>query len=216
MEENSSTKKVDITVVGKTGKTGRAVVCQIDQDPTLSLSDDGDITIDFSTPDGTIKAIELGKPLVCGTTDLSKKHFDKMEVLSRAVPVLYSPNFSIGACLLFEIVKTFSEKFKRFGKTVIEETHHISKRDAPSGTALMLGKLLDIKEIEANRKAETVGIHQLNVLLGGDQLILRHEALCRMAFAKGAILAAKFLLNRPPRLYDFSEILVENFRFKEA
>jgi 4-hydroxy-tetrahydrodipicolinate reductase len=216
MPKNSSTRKVNVTVVGKTGKTGRAVVSQIQEDSSLALSDDGDITIDFSTPEGTIKAIELGKPLVCGTTGLSKKHFDKMEALSKTVPVLYSPNFSIGVCLLFQIAEAFSEKIKRFGKISIDETHHTSKRDAPSGTALRLGTLLDAKDIESNRKGETVGIHQLNVLLGDDQLILRHEAHSRAAFAKGAIAAAKFLLNRPPRLYDFSEILVENFSSKEA
>lgn len=213
MLKNSNTKKVKVTIVGKKGKMGNAIVSEIDKDPALTLSESGEVIIDFSTPEGTLQAISMGKPLVSGTTGLNTKHFELMKNLSKKVPVLYSPNFSYGVNLLFEIAKAYSHQLKNIATLSIEETHHTSKKDAPSGTALQLGELLEVTNITSNRVKETIGIHKLNILFDDEELILQHKANSRAAFAKGALNAVKFLLNRPPKLYQISDIFVENFNF---
>lgn len=169
--------------------------------------EEGDLVIDFSSPEGTRHAIELGKPLVCGTTGLPEEIFASMEDLATRVPVLYSPNFSLGMALMLEVVEVFAEKFNRVSQVSIEEVHHTQKRDTPSGTARKLGALLHSDAIVSKREGEVIGIHQVNLSLDGQQLSIRHEAQSRRAFAQGALLGAKFLLNRPPKIYQLREVL---------
>jgi len=214
MHASSNTKKVNFTLVGKNGKMGKAVAALAETDPEFELALEGDVVIDFSSPEGTRAAIAMGKPLVCGTTGLGEEIFESMRELATRVPVLYSPNFSLGICLLFEMMEAFAEKLKRFGSVSIEEIHHTEKRDSPSGTALKLGHLLGIDEIEAKRQGDVVGIHQVKVSFDSEELLIRHESHSREVFARGALNCAKFLLTRPPKMYQLSDIFIDDVLIK--
>ncbi len=206
MRENSSTKKVKIQLVGALGKMGTILSELTDKDPDALLCDDGDIVIDFSSPEGTMQAISLEKPLVCGTTGLDDSAFASLQKLSKKVPVLYSPNFSLGMALCFQISKSLGDKVKNFCTVSIEETHHLEKKDSPSGTALELSQLLNTPNIQSNRVDDIVGIHEIKFQFPEETLTITHEAHSRMAFAQGALASAKFLFNKPPGFYKLSDV----------
>ena len=93
------------------------------------------------------------------------------------------------------------------------ETHHAGKKDAPSGTALMLANTLKNVKIQSIRSGEVVGEHQLIFRSKEERLTIGHEALTRAAFARGALAAARFLHNKPPGLYGMDD-LVEKLNAK--
>ena len=206
MPASSNIKKVKIALVGTSGKMGQMVSSLAKKDPEIELSDAGDVVIDFSTPEGTRAAIALGKPLVTGTTGLSKEIFSELAELAKRVPVLHSPNFSLGIALCFEMLEQMSARLKKFSQIEIQEIHHTQKADSPSGTALKMAEILGVDEVHAERVGDIVGIHQVNFLFNNEKLSLRHEALSREAFAQGALIAAKFLFNKPPKLYSLSDV----------
>lgn len=209
MAENSNTKKVKLALVGSRGKMGQALLGLIAKDDSFSLDpSQPDVVIDFSSPEGTKKAIQMGRPLVCGTTGLSEEIFEQLEDLATKVPVMYSPNFSLGMNLLFEVVEQLGSRLKKYAQVQIEETHHLEKKDTPSGSSIQLAKLLGIspKKILSKREEGVVGEHQVKFLFANEALTFQHQAFHRDAFAHGALLAAKFLLNKSPRLYSLDEI----------
>jgi len=206
MHEKSNTKKVRLSLIGASGKMGQMISELASKDPELEIVDDGDVVIDFSSPEGTKKAIAMGKPLVCGTTGLSEEIFRDLQKLAKEVPVLYSPNFSLGIALCFEMLDQMAEKLKKFSKISIKEIHHTQKVDSPSGTAKRLGELLETENITAERIGDVIGVHQVNFLFDEEELILKHEVFSRKAFAHGAIVAAKYLFNRPAKYYKLSDV----------
>ncbi len=212
MRENCSIKrgkKLKIHIIGLSGKMGREIENLAREDSSLEIVEkEMDLVIDFSTPEGTKKALLLKKPLVCGTTGLSDDIFDEMKKLSKYVPICYSPNFSLGIALFFEILEQFKEKIKKYARIKIEETHHVQKRDRPSGTALKMAEILGVeyKNIDSRRIDDVVGMHQVNFLFDDERLQLLSEVASRKAFARGALLAAKFIFQKKPRFYTLKDI----------
>lgn len=194
--------------MGKGGKMGQMVYSLAGEDPCIEVVEDGDVVIDFSSPEGTKKAIAMGKSLVCGTTGLSEEIIQQLHTLSEKVPVLYSPNFSLGINLCFEMLEFLNKRLGHAAKVTIEETHHTQKVDSPSGTAKRMAELLGVENVVAHREEDVVGIHQVDFLLSSEKISLRHVALSRAAFAEGAIAAAKFLFNKPPKFYSLRDIFV--------
>lgn len=207
MEKNWNTKKVKL--IGRSGRMGQVLSNLIDLNPEFILvEEDEDLVIDFSTPEGTKAALERNRPLVCGTTGLSEEICAQMEALSQKVPIVYSSNFSIGITLLSSFLKTLP---KNLCQIEIEETHHKNKIDSPSGTALHLAQILSIdpKNIIAKRQNNEVGIHQVFLEWEKESLTLTHKVTSRKVFAQGALHAAKYILKKPAKLYNFADILVE-------
>src|SRR5690606_8004370 len=118
-------------------------------------------------------------------------------------------NFSLGMALCFEMIQKMEGALKKFCTIAIEETHHLHKRDAPSGTALTLKEILGVEKVTSKRLGEVVGIHQISFSLPNEILVLKHEAFSREAFARGALIAAKFIFNKPPKLYSLRDILFD-------
>lgn len=205
---------IRIHLIGERGKMGQAVQKALHPDFTLSQADRADAFLDFSSPTGSLSALELAlkfkKPLVSGTTGLSSLHWQKLQEASQKIPILHSPNFSRGIALLLLL----AEKARIFpgAEIRIYETHHEKKKDAPSGTALKCQEILggDIP-ISSKRIGEVFGEHEIRLSFLGEELSLKHESHSRDAFAQGALLAVKFLLNKPPRLYNFLEIFCSDF-----
>jgi 4-hydroxy-tetrahydrodipicolinate reductase len=126
---------------------------------------------------------------------------------------LYAANFSVGVNLFFEIARTASAALQHqyFGQ--IFERHHVQKKDAPSGTAVMLQKLVaDCSgtelEITSFREGEVVGMHELTLDSPNDTIYLCHDAKSRRGFAEGAVRAAEWLAGKKG-FYDFKDVWKE-------
>ncbi|MDN3505945.1 MAG: dihydrodipicolinate reductase C-terminal domain-containing protein [Simkaniaceae bacterium] len=185
---------------------GQIVTKLADEDSEVEVADEGDVVIDFSSPEGTKKAIALGKPLVCGTTGLDEDVMKELETLSKIVPVLYAPNFSLGMALSYEMLGFLKKNLD--AEVFIEETHHTKKADTPSGSAKKMAEILETENVVSHRVDEVVGTHKVEFLFGKEKITLQHEALSREIFAQGAIAAAKFIFGKPPKFYSISDIFV--------
>jgi 4-hydroxy-tetrahydrodipicolinate reductase len=174
-----------------------------------------DVVIDFTAPEAAVEnmraVLALGCRIVVGTTGWYQ-HLDAMKAIAqrRGGSLLYGTNFSIGVQKLFrltaELAKLEGYKFS------ITETHHTSKVDAPSGTALTLKEIVQAArhnveiEVTSHRVGDAKGEHIVTAKSDVDVLELRHDASSRRGFALGAVRAAEWLAAQKPGVWDFREI----------
>jgi len=180
---------------------------------------EGDCLIDFSNPLGTIEhlalALKYKKAVVIGTTGLNAQQVEKVKQASADIPILFSPNMSLGVNLVFRLVKQAAEKLGKAYKADIIEAHHVHKKDAPSGTAKRLAELIKQSrrqkngyiKIESIREGEIIGDHQVRFSGPKDTIIVKHSARTRDIFAQGALAAAKFVVKQNPGLYDMQDVI---------
>jgi 4-hydroxy-tetrahydrodipicolinate reductase len=194
----------------------------------LKITDDaaaalgkGDVLIEFTTPEATMDhlriARSLNKAMVIGTTGLIDADRQLITAASKAIPIVFSPNMSVGVNVLFEVVKIATTRLGPSYTVNIIEAHHEHKKDAPSGTAKRLQELIaGIRSqwhvppgipCESIRKGEIVGDHTVVFSSPSERLELTHRAATRDVFAIGALKAAQFVVGRPPGLYDMSHVL---------
>jgi|SRR5208337_1682289 len=173
---------------------------------TLAFLAPFDVAIDFTTPSAVIANAEAcilaKKNLVIGTTGW----YDQLPrlremVLSAETGLLYGSNFSIGVNLFFEIAATAGAALKYDYSGQIFERHHAQKKDAPSGTAITLQKIVRDSggqevEIVSFREGDAVGMHELVFNSAGDRIYLCHDAKSRQGFAAGAVRAAEWLAGK--------------------
>jgi len=154
--------------------------------------------------------------MVIGTTGLSDDQQAALAAAAREIPIVVSPNMSIGVNVLFELVQAAARRLGLDYTVALEETHHAGKKDAPSGTAKRLQALLagtrgdqpDRIRCESVRRGEVVGDHVVTFEGPFERLSLRHEALSRDVFALGALKAAAFVASRKAAgLYDMADVL---------
>jgi len=175
------------------------------------------VCIDFTTPEAfranyTFIARHF-KAAVVGTTGWNDIQADVRRTFEEAgTPLIYASNFSLGVNALFAAALKASALLKGAGYVpTIEEIHHIHKLDAPSGTAITLGSLVENAlgekpEISSIREGEVPGIHTLTLKSDCDELTLRHEAFSREGLAKGAVVAA-LMTEGLQGVHEFSELL---------
>ena len=175
------------------------------------------VCIDFTTPEA-FRAnypfiAQHFKAAVVGTTGWNDIEADVRKAFEAAgTPLIYASNFSLGVNALFAAAAKASALLKGAGYTPqIEEIHHIHKLDAPSGTAITLGNLVEKTlgekpEISSVREGEVPGIHTLTLKSDCDVLTLRHEAFSREGLAKGAVVAA-LMTEGLEGVHEFSELL---------
>ena len=156
-----------------------------------------------------------GVPLVEGTTGWQAQQAEAQEVMERAGGAMgYSANFSIGVNLFYRVVDRAGELFRGLSyDAYIEEAHHAKKRDAPSGTALELRRLLARRlgrdvTVASTRAGEIPGVHRVGFDSAADQVILIHSARSREGFAVGALAAARWITGRRG-VYAFADVLDE-------
>jgi 4-hydroxy-tetrahydrodipicolinate reductase len=184
-----------------------------------------DVAIDFSSHEATYRHLEAAigakKALVLGTTGHTEEGRRAIKEAAKTIPILFSPNFSFGITVCLEMAERMGKALYGAYTIDIIETHHIHKKDQPSGTALALaGAIKEGKPVlEASsprkkgeivihsvRTAEVVGEHQLIFECGHERIELKHTAHSRDAFAQGALIGAKFLAKQPPGLYSFKDL----------
>ncbi len=174
-----------------------------------------DAVIDFTTPEAAVKNMRAclanGARVVVGTTGWYSQLEDiKALCARRQAALLYSTNFSVGVQILFRLAGELAVAAHGY-RFSITETHHASKKDAPSGTALSLKKIIEAArpgtsvEITSKREGEVPGIHEIEARSDNDVLSLRHEAHSRRGFAEGAVRAAEWIAGKTG-CWDFVEI----------
>ncbi len=174
-----------------------------------------DVVIDFTTPTAAIAnaeaCIRAGKHIVVGTTGWYEELPRLCEmVLSAQTGFLYGSNFSIGVNLFFEISAIAGAALKYDYSGQIFERHHEQKRDAPSGTALTMQKIVresggDELEITSFREGDAVGMHELVFNSPNDRIYLCHDAKSRRGFAEGAVRGAEWLVGKTG-FFEFRQI----------
>ncbi len=177
-----------------------------------------DILIEFTDVSATLEHLEIAvknkKAIVIGTTGLSGEAVKKIEEASKKIPVVFSPNMSIGANLMFRIAEEITRALGEDYEVEIVEAHHDQKKDAPSGTAKRLGEAVSkikgrMPPIHSVRLGDIVGDHTVIFAGKGERIELTHRAHSRDAFAKGALDAAKFLIGKKPGLYTMADVIGE-------
>jgi 4-hydroxy-tetrahydrodipicolinate reductase len=151
--------------------------------------------------------------MVVGTTGWYEKLPDMRGLTERKqAALLYGTNFSIGVQVMLQLAGQMGAALRSAGYTFsIEETHHVTKLDSPSGTALTLAEVVEkaagVSEvpITANREGDAAGLHVLVASSEADKLVLTHEAFSRRGFAEGAVRAAEWLATRTG-CYDFQDV----------
>ena len=190
-------------------------------DDVCSVPDDvaaESICVDFTTPEAfrshypeiarTFKAAVVG---TTGWYDIKDEFFASFRKEGKTL--VWASNFSIGVNALFAAVQRAWDVMKGHGYVPkVDETHHIHKLDAPSGTAKSLADIverhLEVKpEIEAHRVGEVPGIHTVEFLSGVDKLSFTHEAFSREGFAEGAVYAAT-LADSVNGVYEFKDLIL--------
>lgn len=238
-----------ILLSGSSGVIGVHLQALIESDPELELAgqatrsrffDDsvsGDVLIDFSHPELTVRSLEtavrLKIPAVIGTTGLDSACAAAIERAATQIPVCAAANFSLGVNLLLELAGRTAAALGPEFEVEISEIHHRRKLDAPSGTALALGEAvaagrgLDLEAVrvddrsqrraprrpseigfQAVRGGDVAGEHTVYFLGEGERLELIHRATDRRIFARGALLAAKKILGRQPGRVDFASLVL--------
>lgn len=173
-----------------------------------------DVAIDFSLPQGftTILALcgERGAALVSGTTGLDAAQRDALQQAATRIPVLWAANFSLGVAVLSELVERAAKALPGWDCDIVE-SHHVHKKDAPSGTALALGAAAEqggaSPRYASLRAGDIVGEHFVQFTGIGERIELNHRATHRDIFAQGALHAATRLPGRTPGLYRLRDLL---------
>lgn len=193
------------------------------------------VVIDFSTPDATMEHIQdasdLGMPCVIGTTGFTTEQRQRLEAHASTVPIIVAPNTSLGVHVLTAVVAQVAAKLKDYDCEIVEY-HHRLKKDAPSGTALLLAEAaaaarnVDLGEntclgraghtgvrpigqigIHAVRAGDIIGEHTITLAGPGERIELTHKAHSRDTFAAGALEAARYLNGKQPGLYTMRHVL---------
>ena len=199
------------------------------------VKENADVIIDFSSPKALASLLDFatGKnvPVVLCTTGFSEDQLSDIKKASEKVAILRSANMSLGINTLVKLLKTATEILSNNGYDIeIVERHHNQKKDAPSGTALLLADAINAAAngkyeyiydrsarrevrpeneigISAVRGGSIVGDHEV-IFAGLDEVIeIKHRAYSRSVFAKGAVSAAAFLAGKPAGMYDMSNVV---------
>jgi 4-hydroxy-tetrahydrodipicolinate reductase len=237
-----------VVIYGSKGRMGRALLDCIAQDSTLELIGTieaeesldslaaAEAVIDFSHAEATervlMECVNLNKLIVIGTTGHNNELRNKISLASKSIPVVFSPNYSIGVNTLFWLTRKAAEILGPNFDAEVIEVHHRLKKDAPSGTARRLAEILtevrgldydeDVRHgrkgmlgertqkeigVHAVRGGDVVGDHTVLLAAPGDRIELIHRASSRETFARGALRAALWARDKKPGLYDMQDVL---------
>jgi 4-hydroxy-tetrahydrodipicolinate reductase len=174
-----------------------------------------DVVIDFTTPKAVLENITAcarsGATMVVGTTGWYGELPRVRELVEKSgIGFLYASNFSIGVNVFFDVAQAAAAALQQGYSGAIEERHHAQKKDKPSGTAVVLQKILKEKssmelEITSVREGDIVGTHIITLRSPADTIMLAHEAHSRRGFAEGAVRAAQWLAGRKG-FFDFKDV----------
>ena len=222
---------LDMGELGGYGTTGIKVAAGLD-----AVIDQGDVIIDFTFHAATMQiarqAAEKSTAMVIGTTGLSQENLQELAGLTQNFPCVQAPNMAVGVNVLFKLAAKVASILGDDYDMEIVEAHHRMKKDAPSGTAMKLGELMaqavgrDLESVgvfsrhgiigertkteiglQTIRAGDIVGEHTVYFAGAGERLELTHRAHSRDNFARGAALAAAWVVQQPNGLYSMFDVL---------
>jgi 4-hydroxy-tetrahydrodipicolinate reductase len=198
----------------------------------LAATAAADVVLDFTRPEGTLALLEHARAMVIGTTGFTEEDKDRIAEAAKRIPIVRAANFAVGVNTVYKLAETAARILGDSYDVEIVEAHHRHKVDAPSGTALELGRIVaktlgrdlgktasygrkgDVRE----RAAKEIGFHSIRggdivgehtVIFAGDgervEVTVRSQS--RLTYAHGALRAAKWLNGRPPGVYAMSDVL---------
>ncbi len=221
----------DLGEVGGYDKVGVPITAGLE-----SVIDKGEVIIDFTFHEATMEMARIAarhkKAMVIGTTGLSADNLAELKELSAAFPCVQAPNMAVGVNVLFKIVAKVASILGNDYDMEIVEAHHRMKKDAPSGTAL---KLAELAAEAVNRNLDEVGVYARHGIIGartdkeigiqtiragdivgehtvyfagaGERLEITHKAHSRDNFARGAAMAAAWVVNQDNGMYTMFDVL---------
>jgi 4-hydroxy-tetrahydrodipicolinate reductase len=214
------------------------------EDSPEKLVDATDVVVDVSAAAATVKlaqiCAEAKKPLVVGTTGHNQAQLEALRQASTQCPLMLAPNFSVGVNLLYWLAELTAKALGENFDVEIIEWHHRLKKDAPSGTAKKLAETIAVARrlsyeqharhgragavgersrdeigMHAIRGGDIVGEHTVLFAGPGERIELTHKASSRETFARGALRAASWIVERAPGLYEMRDTLEESVKNKE-
>jgi 4-hydroxy-tetrahydrodipicolinate reductase len=220
--------KIALFGYGKMGKTieriglerGHQIIARVNDGSEQEPWQQADVIIDFSLPEATEQVLasveRYGLALVCGVSGLSTDQAARIKAAAMTVPIVYDRNMSLGVAVLERAVRDAAAALGQEFAIEISETHHIHKKDAPSGTALKLGEAIALARGEANTDAlhyesqrigEVPGDHEVVMRSPTERLTFSHSVTTRQVFVDGALRAARWIVDQPPGLYTMRDVL---------
>lgn len=219
---------LNIGVIGSTGKMGQRVdrLLRADDQTVFNggissqssvndvdkLCATSDVVIDFSHNNALESVlpscIKNSTPIVSGTTALTDSCLELINKASKNIPVLHTSNFCVSIHIIADFLKSASGMLSDYDIDIVE-THHKMKKDAPSGTALLLRNSIDKDNVSiiSRRCGDCTGKHVVSFFGRGEVLSIKHEAFNRDIFAKGAIDVAKWIKSQPNGLYTMQDYI---------
>ena len=206
-------------------------------DSPAAAAKDAQVWIDFTAPEATLAALENlnstpVRAIVIGTTGFSEAQLSQLNTHAARYAIVRAGNFSLGVNLLCALAEQAAARLDPAWDIEILETHHRHKRDAPSGTALMLGDaaaagrgvaLKDVRlapydgvgeprpkgaiGFSVRRSGGVIGEHEISFASSSEIVSLSHQALDRSVFADGALAAARWAVDKPPGQYSMRDVL---------
>lgn len=220
------------------GYLGQASGVFVTNDFQKSLSQ-SQVLLDFTRPEGTLAHLQacrkLGVKAVIGTTGFNAEQKAEIAEIAKDIAIVLSPNMSVGVNVTFKLLELAAKALNTGYDIEVIEAHHKHKIDAPSGTALKMGEVIaealgrDLKEcgvferhgvtgprdpssigFATIRGGDIVGDHTVMFAGTGERIEISHKASSREYYAKGSLMAARFLIDKPNGLFDMYDVL--NFR----
>jgi 4-hydroxy-tetrahydrodipicolinate reductase len=232
---NAVQQPIRIVLFAPEGRMGKAIAAAAAETDEFEISDgDGDVLADFSAPGALSssldRAVAAGMPILVGTTGLGSDADDLIAAAAKKIAVLCAANTSLGVAVLSDLVERAAHALGPDWDIEIVEMHHRMKADSPSGTALALGEAAAKGRgtpLKAERGRDGTGLKRQkgavgfasirggtvagehDVIFAGtdERLILSHRAESRMIFARGALVAARFLVGRQAGLYSMRDVV---------
>ncbi len=193
------------------------------------------VLVTFTNPEATLThigaCVRLRKGMVIGTTGFNPGQLKKIQSAAKKIPIVLSPNMSVGVNLLLVFTALMSKKLETYDLEIVE-AHHSMKKDAPSGTALKIAEVAAAARgvsldkvavygrqgftgqrkkgtigIHAVRGGDVIGEHTVEFMTDGEHVGLFHKATSRDAFASGALLAAQFVAGKKTGLFSMKDVL---------
>ncbi len=205
----------------------------------LSVLSTVDCLVDFTSPEASLHHLKIcsqfGTRIVLGTTGFNQEGLEFIKMSSKDTAIVFSPNMSTGVNLTFKLIKTAAEVLDFSYDVEILEAHHKEKLDSPSGTALKMGEIIaDCRSVKLSdvavwsrhgnsckRKSGEIGFsvirggdipgeHSICFFGPGERIEIKHQGNNRSTYARGAIRAIHFLINKKTGLYDMQSVLEQS------
>lgn len=228
---DSELEGTELSAIG--GEAAAGVTAASDLAAVLEAAD---VAIDFTLPAASRTVSEAaaaaGVPLLTGVSGLGREHLEGLQAAAGRIPVFYDRNMSLGVAVMRRLAAQAAALLGDDFPAEIHDTHHAAKRDAPSGTALLLGESLaasrgrELRDVmrydpggtarrrdagdvvfHVTREGEHPGRHEVRFTGPAESLAITHEVSDRAVFALGALRAARWLVDHPPGFYGMSDLL---------